>query len=101
MKFEIVVRSFENAEAISDNRRLRQRFASSWEESVEFFMAANPYPDPEITFKSLCDGAVVARDANRPKAIVRSQALEVERWVRRILFELLVGVSRCFTDRRR
>jgi hypothetical protein len=58
---------------------------------VEFFVAANPHPNPDIASKPLRDGAVIARHSHRPKTRVGSQALQLKGRMSWILKELLIS----------
>src|SRR5438034_327580 len=59
--------------------------------AFEIFMAANPYPNPNVAFKSLGHGAVIARHAYRPKARVGAQPFQLERRMRRIITKFFVS----------
>ena len=41
--------------------------------AFEIFMAANPYPKPDVAIEPLRHGAVITRHAHRPKARVGAQ----------------------------
>jgi hypothetical protein len=62
--------------------------------AFEIFMAANPYPNPNVALKSLGHGAVIARHAYRPKARVGAQPFQLEGRMRRILAEFLISSTR-------
>jgi hypothetical protein len=46
--------------------------------SIEIFVAADPKPNPGVIWESLRHGAVVTRNADRPKARVSAHALKLE-----------------------
>jgi hypothetical protein len=67
---------------------------SSWKSSVEFFVVANPCPHPLIT-SAESHRPIIKCYANRPKARILSEALKMKAWMRRILRELLICLTRC------
>jgi hypothetical protein len=46
--------------------------------SIEISVAADPNPNPCVIWESLRHGAVVTRNADRPKARVSADALKLE-----------------------
>jgi len=46
--------------------------------SIEISVAADPNPNPGVIWESLRHGAVVTRNADRPKARVSADALKLE-----------------------
>ncbi len=46
--------------------------------SIEISVAADPNPNPGVVWESLRHGAVVTRNADRPKAWVGAHALKLE-----------------------
>jgi hypothetical protein len=46
--------------------------------SIEIPVAADPNPNPGVIWESLRHGAVVTRNADRPKARVSADALKLE-----------------------
>ena len=46
--------------------------------SIEISVAADPNPNPGIIWESLRHGAVVTRNADRPKTWVSARALKLE-----------------------
>jgi len=62
--------------------------------AFEIFMAANPYPKPDVACEPLRHGAVIPRHTHRPEARVGAQPLELKGWMRRILAEFLISGER-------
>ena len=61
-----------------------------WKEAIKLSVAANPKPNPHITLISSGDRTKVSGHPNRPYARVTSQALQPQRWMRRIAYELSI-----------
>lgn len=53
-------------------------WCSRGESALEIFVAANPYPNPDIALEPLRHGAAITRHAHRPKARVGTQPLDLK-----------------------
>ena len=58
--------------------------------AVKILVAANPNLNPQVTFKSLCDGTVITRHPHRPKARVGTQSFQLQRRMGGIFEKLLI-----------
>ncbi len=63
---------------------------SGFKHPIEFFVGANPNPDPCVFAQPLSNRAVITRHTDRLKARIRTQALEMETRMCRIGQKLLV-----------
>src|ERR1035438_4592647 len=67
---------------------------------VKFLVRADPKPKP-VVIVTTRDGSVVARHADGPRAAVRTQSLQLEAGMRRVLQKFLKGFAGGFPDLRR
>ena len=66
--------------------------------AVEILMVADPDPDPEVSCKPLGNGSVLARYAHRPKPPIRSQSLQLQRRMRRVITKFSVSRTGCLSN---
>jgi hypothetical protein len=73
--YDSVWQPFKGVEKITIGSRAKHSF---WKLPVKIFVAANPCPDPNVAFKSLRHGAVIARYPHRPESQVGAQSFQSE-----------------------
>lgn len=77
---------------------LRISISSCRKLAVEIPVVADPNPDPQVCFKPLCNGSVLARHAHRPKPGIRAQPLQLQRRVSGVITEFSVSRTGCLSN---